>query len=736
MALILSRLGRTAFEHRKAVLAVWLLLLIGFGALAGVAGGKTSTQLTIPGVESIRAAELLQDRLPGSGAGGATARIVFAAGTGTSVTDPGNRAAIARAVEQAAGGERVAGVLDPFQAGSVSADGSIAYATVTYTALANDLTETDRASLLAAAEAARSAGLQVEVGGEATQAATEASATELIGVGVALVVLAVTFGSLLAAGLPLLTALFGVGTAMAATFSLTAVIELSSTAPTLGVMIGLAVGIDYALFIAVRHREILGAGVDPKESAGRAVGTAGSAVVFAGLTVIIALAGLAVVGIPFLASMGLVAAGVVAVSVLVALTLVPAFLGFAGDRFSRWPIPGLRARQARLGTRPSFGTRWAAAVTRRPVAFLLATVISTGVLALPAVDLELGLPDDGVQPAEATQRQAYDLLAEGFGPGFNGPLTLVVDGSGPGLAQSLRSLSDSISALPDVAAVTPSTVTPAGDTAILSVIPHSGPSTVATKELVAEIRQLRGPIEADTGVEILVTGNTAVGIDISQKLSDALPVFLGLVVGLSFLLLTVAFRSLLVPLKATVGFLLSLAATFGALVAVFQWGWFSGLLGVDATGPILSFLPVLLIGLLFGLAMDYEVFLVSRMREDYVHGAAPKEAVIGGFRHGARVVTAAALIMGSVFSGFVLGPDSTIKSIGFALAFGVLVDAFVIRMTFVPAVMALLGHKAWYLPGWLDRVLPNVDIEGAALRGFHDDDLPAGPAPGALVGRR
>lgn len=724
MATWLNRIGRGAFVRRRAVLAVWFLLLATLGTLALTGGGKTSSALTIPGVESIRAADLLQQRLPGSGAGGATARIVFAAPAGQKVTDAPERAAIEQAVKQAAAGEGVARVTDPFTTRAVSADAGVAYATVAYGVSASDVTAAQRAALVAVTGPARAAGLQVELGGEATQATAGASATELIGVAVAVVVLAVTFGSLLAAGLPLLTALFGVGTAMAGVFALTAVIELNSVAPTLGLMMGLAVGIDYALFIAVRHREHLAEGMAPVDAAGRAVGTAGSAVVFAGLTVVIALAGLSIVGIPFLSAMGLVASGTVVVSVLVALTLVPAFLGFAGARFGRWPVPGLRRRQARLATRPSFGTRWAAAVTRRPVAFLLTAILAAGVVAIPALSMRLGLPDDGAQPRETTQRKAYDLLAAGFGPGFSGPLTLVVDGTGGGLTQATSALGEQIARLPDVAAVTPATRTPAGDTAILSVIPRSGPSTQETKDLVVAIRSLRGPVETASGTNILVTGNTAVGIDISDKLSAALPVFLALVVGLSFVLLAIAFRSLLVPLKATLGFLLSVAATFGAVVAVFQWGWFASLIGLDTTGPVLSFLPVLLIALLFGLAMDYEVFLVSRMREEHTHGVGPTESIIGGFRHGARVVTAAALIMCSVFSGFILGEDSTVKSIGFGLAIGVLIDAFVVRMTIVPAVMTLLGHRAWWLPRWLDRILPHVDIEGSGLRA--DGDQPEG----------
>ncbi|MGY1849613.1 MMPL family transporter [Blastococcus sp. SYSU DS1021] len=716
MAVLLHRLGRWAFHRRKTVLVAWVLALLLLGGLAGAFSRDADAQLSIPGVESVTAMETLQERFPGGGAGGATARMVFAAPEGSAVTDPELTAAIQQAVAEASEAEQVATATDPFQTQAVSPDGSVAYATVTYGVQVDEITDDARAELIDVAESAEDAGLRVELGGEATQAIPAQGAAEAIGVLVAMVVLTVTFGSLLAAGLPLLTALIGVGVGMSGVLALSAVVDLTSTTPTLGLMIGLAVGIDYALFITIRHKEQLATGMPARESAGRAVGTAGSAVVFAGLTVMIALAGLTVVGIPFLTTMGLVAAGMVGIAVLVALTLVPALLGFAGDRFNRWAVPGLRRRQAALATKESAGTRWARTVTRYPIAVLLATVVGLGVVALPALDLRLGLPSEGDLGEETTQRQAYDLLAEGFGPGFNGPLTVVIDATDADDPQSaFAETAAAVGELDGVAAVAPPVPNQAGDTAILTVVPAEGPTAAGTEDLVGDIRDLRPDLVESTGSELAVTGNTALGIDISEKLADALPVFLAVVVGLAFLLLMLAFRSILVPIKATLGFLLSLAATFGALVAVFQWGWLADLLGVEQTGPVLSFLPILLIGLLFGLAMDYEVFLVSRMREEHVHGTEPREAVIGGFRHGARVVTAAALIMGSVFGGFILGHDATIKSIGFALAFGVLVDAFVVRMALVPAVMTLLGKAAWWLPRWLDRALPDVDIEGAAL---------------------
>ncbi len=726
MATYLHRLGRLAFDRRKTVLLAWVLLLAVLGGSAGAFGSSADAPLSVPGVESVAASELLQDRFPQGAAGGATARVVIAAPEGESLQSPAGRAAVQATVSAASQAEQVVAVTDPFRTGTVSPDGRVAYATVSYAVQPDAITDTAREELLAVGKPARDAGLEVELGGEATQAVAGQSATEGIGVLVALLVLAITFGSLLAAGLPLLMALIGVAVGMAGVTALSGLVDLTSTAPTLGLMVGLAVGIDYALFITIRHKQQLREGMDPRESAATAVGTAGSAVVFAGATVMIALGGLAVVGIPFLTQMGLVAAGMVVVAVLVALTLVPAMLGFAGGRFNRWPVPGLRRRQARLEESTSAGGRWATLVTARPWTFLIVAVIGAGVLALPATDLELGLPDEGNLSESTTQRKAYDLLADGFGPGANGPLTVVLDARGVADPEAASaSASAAFQQLDDVTAVAPAVFNPAGDTAIITVVPSSGPADGATKDLVAAIRDLAPDLERATGSEISVTGNTAIGIDISAKLAGALPVFLLVVVGLALLLLMLAFRSVLVPVKATVGFLLSLAATFGALVAVFQWGWLAELIGVEQTGPIISFLPVLLIGLLFGLAMDYEVFLVSRMREDFVHGAPPREAVVGGFRHGARVVTAAALIMASVFAGFILGEDATIKSIGFALAFGVLIDAFVVRMTIVPAVMRLLGTRAWYLPAWLDRALPNVDVEGTAL------EHRGGPAPEA-----
>ncbi|MBN1092913.1 MMPL family transporter [Blastococcus sp. TML/M2B] len=727
MATLLYRLGRFSFRRRGLVALVWALLLAVFGAGAATLSGPTSDSFTIPGVESITAFDTLEQKM-GTAADNASARVVFRA-EGT-VADDGTRSAIEQALAEVAEAPHVASVTDPFLENGVSADGRTAYAQVAYDIQTIDVSETDREALFDAGRSAESAGLQVEFGGDATQGVPEQSAAEVIGLLVAALVLALTFGSLVAAGLPLLTAIIGVALGVSGVTIATGFVELSSSTPTLALMLGLAVAIDYALFIVSRYRHELFLGREPEEAAGRAVGTAGSAVVFAGLTVVIALAALSVVGVPFLTAMGLAAAGTVAVAVVIALTLLPAVLGFAGLR-----ILGTRGR-ARLEREEQaaqpFGARWGAALVRHRLVALLVTAGTLLVVAVPALDLELGLPDESTAAPDSTQRKAYDLVSEGFGPGFNGPLLVLVEGAGEGGAVAgTEQAQAAIAQLDDVAVVAPAQFNPAQDTAVMTVIPASGPATDATEELVSTIRDLAPQLRADTGVSLAVTGVTAVTLDVADKLNAAMLPYLLVVVGLAFLLLLLVFRSVLVPLKAVLGFLLSVVATFGAVVAIFQWGWLSGVFGVESTGPIISLLPIFLIGVLFGLAMDYEVFLVTRMREEYVHGATPDEAVVGGMRHGTRVVTAAALIMISVFAGFILASDTIIKTMGFALAFGVAVDAFLVRMTIVPAVLSLLGRSAWRLPRWLDRVLPDVDVEGEKLTRALEDS-PAAKEPVAV----
>ncbi|WP_329218128.1 MMPL family transporter [Streptomyces sp. NBC_01485] len=733
MATFLYKLGRLAFRRRHFVALIWvaLLTLAGVGAASAPTAGASS--FSIPGVEAQKAFDLLEQRFPQASADGANARVVFKAPAGEKTTDAANKAIVDRAVKELRTGSEVASVTDPFTTNAVSQDGTVAYTSVKYKVAAPELKDPAKDAVKAVADRAHAAGLTVEMGGDALQAEpSPAIVGEIIGLAIAAVVLVITLGSLVAAGLPLLTAIIGVGIGVSVITALASALDLGDSTSTLALMIGLAVGIDYALFIVSRYRSELAEGRDREEAVGRATGTAGSAVVFAGLTVVIALAGLTVVNVPVLTKMGLAAAGTVVVAVLIALTMMPALLGYAGRRIH--PAGEKRKRKnmgeneqakesAGAAAKPNMGTRWASFVVRRPVAVLLLGVVGLGAMAIPATQLELGLPDDGSQATSTTQRRAYDLLSEGFGPGFNGPLTLVVDAAKSADPKAAATaVTDEVKGLKDVVTVTPPMFNQPGDTAIITVVPKSKPSSAQTEELVHAIRDAGASALADTDAKVLVTGVTAMNIDFSQRLNDALIPYLGLVVGLAFLLLIVVFRSILVPLKAALGFLLSVLAALGAVVAVFQWGWLSGLIGVQQTGPIMSMMPIFMVGVVFGLAMDYEVFLVTRMREAYVHGENAQQAVVTGFRYSARVVVAAAVIMIAVFAGFIGASEPMIKMIGFGLAIAVFFDAFIVRMAIVPAVLALLGKKAWWLPKWLDRALPNVDVEGEGLRTQDDAD--------------
>ncbi|BCW66284.1 membrane protein [Arthrobacter sp. NicSoilB4] len=552
---------------------------------------------------------------------------------------------------------------------------------------------------------------------------------EIIGIAVAALVLIIMLGTLIAAGLPLLMALVGVAVGVGATFALSGAVNMSSISPMLALMLGLAVGIDYSLFIVNRHRSQLLAGMEAEESVALATGTSGNAVLFAGLTVIIALAALVVPGLPFLAVMGLSAAGTVAVAVVVALTLTPAVLSLVGRKLiskRAWAkadkhnaAPGHETEdRARDEYRSSHG--WGGIVTNHPWLALLAGVVLLGVVALPASQLRLALPDASSEPVASQAFKAYDVTKRSFGEGMTGPIIVVGDfpaGLSEAEAQAKQfDVADILRGTDNVSAAVPLALSEDRRTAVFQVIPTEGPASASTVRVVSELRAEKGQIKDSTGVSIGLTGQTAGNVDVSTKLGDALPPYLAIVVGLSLILLLLVFRSIWVPLLATGGFLLSLAAAFGAVVAVYQWGWLGPVFGVENPGAVLSFLPIILIGVLFGLAMDYQVFIASGMRESYMHGESAKHAVRSGFSHAAAVVTAAAIIMVSVFSGFIFSHLNMVRPLGFAMAFGVLIDAFVVRMTIVPAVMYLLGEKAWWLPRWLDRILPDVDVEGAKLR--------------------
>jgi RND superfamily putative drug exporter len=587
--------------------------------------------------------------------------------------------------------------LDP-KAPAVSADKRAAYSTVTYGVQPQEITYTQRAALIGTVQAARDAGLTAEVTGQASLPPSDVgSASEGIGVVAALVVLVLTYGSLVAAGMNLLTAIVGVGIGAAGITTLTGFVDLQSTTPILALMLGLAVGIDYALFIFTRFRQELQRGRDVGDAVAMAVGTAGSAVLTAGITVVIALVGLAVAGIPFLTEMGLAAAATVVVAVLLALTLVPAVLGFVGRRM----LPRKPRRDR------GFWTSWAGTVTDRPGLSLVAAVVALAVIAIPVFSMRTTLVPADVPGT--TQANAADILSERFGPGVTGPLIVLVDG--PGAAERAAAVSQQAAALPGVAAATAPRPSPDGAAALVTVVPASAPDSEQT---VALVHALRDRFGGDNTPRVYVTGNTAVSVDVSQQLDHALPIYLVLVVGLALVLLILVFRSILVPVVGVLGFLLTIGAALGPTVAVFQWGWLKDLVQADTTGPLLSLTPILVIGVLFGLAMDYQVFLVSRIHEAHAHGAEPIPAIRTGFRQAAPVVIAAAAIMFSVFAGFVIPGDATIKPIASALALGILFDAVVVRMIIMPSALALLGAKAWWLPRWLNW-LPKLDVEGLAL---------------------
>jgi len=717
LTLALYRLGRWCARRPWRVIGLWILATAAAFGAAAQWGGESSESIEIPGTESQRAIDLLEDRFPE--AAGGRARVVFATDDGA-VTDPSYREGAQATLEDIRALPQVRQVIDPFgPAGTflISEDGRIAFAEIVYGVTAREVGPEGVAALVATGQHARDAGLQVEYGGPVVErlGPEETRTSELIGLSVAMIVLAVAFGSIVAMALPLGTSLVGIAVGFALIRLLGGFVEVTSIAPILGSMIGIAVGIDYALFIVTRHRQHLAEGMDVDESIGRALATSGQAVIFAGITVMIAILGLALIGIPLVAVLGYAVSLVVAVAVLVAVTLLPALLGLVGSRIDRLRVPGVSLRfETDHHASRAVSARWARLVTRRPWPFLAAGATVLVILALPATRLELGWPDAGNQPADATARRAYDLLAEGFGAGFNGPLLVAVDLSATADPTSaLTDITAAIAATPGVRFAAPAQTNAAGNTAVIQAIPTTSPQDHATEELVDRLRaQTVPPIEAETGTTIEVTGTTAAFIDIAKRLSERLIVFIGGVVVLSFVLLTAVFRSPLVALKAALVNLLGIAAAYGALVAVFQWGWGLDAVGLDETVPIVSFLPMMMFAILFGLSMDYEVFILSRVREDWVATGDATGSVVHGIAVSARVITAAALIMISVFASFVLGDTPEIKMFGFGLAIAVALDATIIRMVVVPATMTLLGSRNWWLPGWLDRALPRLDIEG------------------------
>ncbi|MEA5153500.1 MMPL family transporter [Raineyella sp.] len=777
MSIFLYRLGRFSYHRPWVFILTWLVILSGVVGLAVTSDAKISSAITINGTQSQAVIDQLRTEFPETSGGQGT--IVFTAPEGQRL-DSGERAeAIRSAMKEISANEFVVErdtsaltskapqdgrVTDPSRAGAttgtgpaqspaggrpgqkpspadqekmlqqallqqgmlapgvlVSADGSVALMQIQFTQQVEDLP----------------AGVVDDVVGIATHRADATGLTalpteslkpqkpplgghEALGLLVAGLVLVLTLGSLSAAGLPLVTGIIGVAIGLGGAFALSGSIELTSATPVLALMIGLAVGLDYALFIVNRQRHlILREGLAAEEAAGRALGTAGSAVAFAGLIVIIALSGLTLIRISFLTTMALVAAATVLCAVLIALTLLPALLGLIGERI-------LSARTRRREQQRSYEQRhglahhYASALVKGRWVVIVGVIALLGVAAVPMSQMTLGMPSGATANHDTTERQAADAITRSFGAGYNAPLISVVRAPEGGhfAAAQLPRIAGAFKQDDSIETVRPMGISPDGSLALFSVIPVAGAEAESTKTLVHALREDTGTLTGVAGTSIGVTGLTAINLDISEKLADVLPLYITIIVVLSLLVLLVVFRSLFIPIKATAGFLLTISATFGIMTAIFQWGWLKDLVGFDTPGPILSFLPIMVTGILYGLAMDYEMFLVSSMREAHVHGYEGKKAVVHGFEQASRVVVAAAIIMVSVFAGFIFSDDRMVKQFGLALAVGILIDAFLVRMTLVPALMAVLGKAAWWIPGWLDKLLPNLDIEGDRLAGY------------------
>lgn len=752
MAKFLKRLGLYSFKHKWLVLSTWLVLISAVLGLMVTFQEPASNNISIPGTEAQTTIEKAEKLFPN--AGGGTGRIVFEAPAGKTIDD--YETVINQTIAEAAKAKDVEQVISPFVFGeAVSKDRRIAFAQLQLGVSRNNVTEQTAEEVASSLNSARDAGIAAEAGGDIVRLAPDEilGIGEVIGVLVAAIVLIIMFKTVFAAGVPLMVALFALAVGVGTVFALSGVVEINATTPVLAVMLGLAVGIDYSLFILSRYRSYILEGDEYETAIASAIGTAGNAVIFAAVTVVITLSALSVIQIPLLTTMGLAAAGTVAIAALAAITLLPAFAGIIGERIlSKKQHAKYHASKKHHELHVSRSSTWykvGSFISRKPLPIISAAVVLLAALSYPVTDLRLGLPTDEYAASESTQRKAYDMLSRGFGEGFNGPLVVLAENidepsqqeveqtklallsgqlSLPPAAQQMagggmqdpataarfiasfgkaQQLAAQLNTQEGVARATPAAVTPSGKEALIQIVPTTGPSDEATVELIKKLRNEDTSLR-ESNVQLSVTGTTAIQTDIDQKMLDALLPYLGITVGLSFLILLVAFRSIMIPIKATIGFLLSVGAMFGALVVMFQWGAF----GLFEPTPIISFLPIIGLGILFGLAMDYEFFMNSSIRESYVHNRNAKQSVKDGYALGAKVVTAAAVIMVSVFGGFIFSHDDIIKQIGFGLAFGILVDAFLVRMIIGPAVLSMIGDKAWYLPRWLGKITPRISIEG------------------------
>ncbi|GAD84826.1 MMPL family transporter [Nocardia asteroides NBRC 15531] len=746
MSVYLYRWGKFAFRRKWIVLPVWLLLFLLLGGVGAALSKPMTNDFSMPSLPSARANEILDKHFPGMSEqfkfDAVSGTYVIGAPEGQKLTDPANRAAIDALITKLGELSIVdhekplmspieltdkMGCLanpDPSQCSgaplnvlSSTAPQTVAVLNVPFNiAGVTDVTDKERDAAYEVAAEARNAGLTVELSGSiAVKQEQPSGKSELIGMGVALIVMVVAFGAIVAAVVPIVTAIVGLGAATSLIMLGTSVIEVPSFTTFLASMIGIALSIDYALFIVSRYKHELAVRDSAEEAAGTALGTAGSAVVFAGLTVIIALGALSIVGVQFLTFMGLGGAIAAGFAVLTAITLMPALMGAFGKYLFKPKLPLVAQNDPEDESTVTNGQRFARLIGKAPWVALILSVVVLGALAAPAAGLNLGLPGEDSMPKTSTVRKAYELRTEGFGEGSNGVLMVVTDLSAVPEDQreaavgALRAKLDSYEGMDYV---TEPQWSENKQGAMLNGVPKSGPNNQATKDLVAEARGAEADLKAQYGMEYGITGTTAIYADVDHVLLSKIVPYLAIVAGAAFILLILVFRSILVPLTAALGFLLSMAATFGATVLIFQ----EGKLGlIEDPQPLVSFLPIMLIGLVFGLAMDYQVFLVTRMREEFVHGKSPKDAMVSGYHHGARVVTSAAIIMISVFGSFILESDVTAKSFGFALAAGVAIDAFIVRMIVVPALLVIMGKWSWWIPKWLDRILPDIDVEGSKL---------------------
>ena len=735
---MLERLGSAAARHHWWVIGAWVAVLVILGVVAGGSGGHTKDVFTIPGTQSQRAVDVLSHDFPT--ANDATAQVVFHAPSG-SLTSPAAADAIAHSVAKLGRVDGVATVTNPTEplfASSLSPDHSIGFATVVFRTETNRLPAGTLDQLKAAVVPATAAGLQVRMGGSVIDALSPPTSTisqnaDKIGLAIAVVILLVALGSAVSMLVPISLALFALTCSSLILSILEAHVTIGTVAPILGTMIGLGVGIDYSLFIVSRHRQNLGNGMTPVRAAGVALATSGSAVLFAAITVCLALCGLALVRIPYVTTLGFSAALFVMVTVVAALTLLPAILGALGPRIFAWSLPHARGQEQ---TGPTLSARWAAQMARRPIVYCLVSLVLLLTLASPLFGIRLGFPSDASAPSSTTQHQAFELIDRGFGPGANGPLLLVVSlpappKSDPAVQADLNRLVAAVGHTPGVKAVSPPLVAPAGNVAIAQITPTTSPTDPATTTLVRNLRgdvvpraTATGTIKAD---RVLLGGSTATSIDLTDLIRARLFPFIGGVILAAFILLTMVFRSLFVSFKAAVMNVLSIGAAYGVIVAIFQWGWGKGLIGLQETVPIVAFVPVMMFAILFGLSMDYEVFLLSRIREDYDRTGDSHASVVNGLSATARVITAAALIMISVFLAFVTNPSPTVKMIGLGMAAAVFIDATLVRMVLVPATMELAGKLNWWCPPWLDRILPHINIDPP----LDPDAAPPSPDAGA-----